>query len=463
MRRLGIVAAVLLISGCVAAPPAHHAAALPSLAVIGVHESHLSSEYWVRRQKRVDESILDRDAIAIQNAKLQRTDPSVYDIEHLPTTLDAAQVKAWIEKLSARPARPLFDASGHEVPATTLDALIDELDLGKIPSTQPTRYGMVVRRADLRTFPTRLRVFSSRGETDIDRFQESALFPGTPLAIAHASKDGEWLFIVSPLYAAWIERKYVAEGPARDVFAYQRKMPYLIVTGSTERTVFTREQPELSQLQLDMGVRLPLLADWPADKPVNGQHPYTAYVVELPMKDNDGTLRFAPALLPKKADVHSDYLPLSRANLLRQSFKFIGERYGWGHSYDARDCSGFVAEVYRSFGVQLPRNTHDQGVSPAFNRVAFTPLDSHENRLAVLSELQVGDLVYVPGHVMMVIGYDDGMPYVIHDTAGIAYRDGETVRSVVMNSVVVTPLTPLLLGAGEPLIDSIYSIQRIRR
>ena len=71
--------------------------------------------------------------------------------------------------------------------------------------------------------------------------------------------------------------------------------------------------------------------------------------------------------------------------------------------------------------MQLPRNTRDQGVSPAFNRIAFTEADTHEARLAVLRELQVGDLVYIPGHVMMVIGHDDGMPYVIHDTTGISY------------------------------------------
>ena len=58
-------------------------------------------------------------------------------------------------------------------------------------------------------------------------------------------------------------------------------------------------------------------------------------------------------------------LPLTRANLIRQAFKFLGERYGWGHDYNARDCSGFVSEVYRSMGVLMPRNTSDQARSPA--------------------------------------------------------------------------------------------------
>jgi hypothetical protein len=236
-----------------------------------------------------------------------------------------------------------------------------------------------------------------------------------------------------------------------------------VVTGATAKTVFTPELPAVSELQLDMGVRVPVLAAWPAGRPVNGQHPYVAHVIELPVRGEDGSLHFAPALLPKTADVANDYLPLSQANVLRQGFKFLGERYGWGHSYNARDCSGFVSEVYRSFDVRLPRNTRDQGVSPALKRIEFTSADSHERRLEVLGTLQVGDLVYIPGHVMMVIGHDRGMPYVIHDTTGITYRNEQKLVRVPLNGVSVTPLTPLLLGEGKPMIDSIYSILQLRR
>ena len=211
-----------------------------------------------------------------------------------------------------------------------------------------------------------------------------------------------------------------------------------------------------------MGVRVPILTHWPSDKTVNGQHPYASHVIELPLRTEQGALQFTPALLPKTADVSLGYLPLTPANLLQQSFKFLGERYGWGHSYNARDCSGFVSEVYRSFGVQLPRNTRDQGVSAALDRIAFTETDSREKRLEALKKLQVGDLIYIPGHVMMVIGHDAGMPYVIHDTTGITYRNDTEITRVHLNGVSVTPLTPLLLDESRSVIDHIYSIQRIR-
>ena len=122
-----------------------------------------------------------------------------------------------------------------------------------------------------------------------------------------------------------------------------------------------------------------------------------------------------------------------------------------------------MSEVYRSVGVQLPRNTRDQGTSEAFERIVFDEATSHAQRLAVIETLQPGDLVYIPGHVMMVLGHADGATYVIHDTTGIGWTDagGKYVRTP-LNQVSVTPLEPLMAGETTPTVDTIYSIQRIR-
>jgi len=436
---------------------------IPPHSVVGVQENQLQPEFWIARSSNSKRIVLDSRAIAEQNARLLHLDPSVHDLEKFPQALAAADVRAWIGKLSEYPDKDLFDNQGRKLEKPDLDALIESTALESVPTSQPTRYGLVVRRADLRTFPTPMRAFNSADDRDIDRFQESALFPGTPVVIAHESRDANWWFVVSPVYAAWVEKKFIAEGAADQVFAYTKKSPYLVVTGATAKTVFTPTQPDVSELQLDMGVRVPLLAGWPASEPVNGQHPYTAHVIELPVRAADGALKFTPALLPRTADTSDDYLPLSRANLLHQGFKFLGERYGWGHSYNARDCSGFVSDVYRSFGVQLPRNTRDQAVSPALNRITFTDADDHEQRVTVLRDLEVGDLIYIPGHVMMVIGHKDGTPYVIHDTTGISYRDATgNVTRVTLNGVSVTPLTPLLFARKDSFVDHITSILRVR-
>jgi hypothetical protein len=435
---------------------------VPASGVIGMEEAYLSPDFWIKRLSHPDRVVFDTAAIAAQNDKLVRIDDSMHDLRALPATLDREQVTGWIEDLSSRPDEPLFDVDGKPVPSTTLDAIVANLALDAIAEQQPTRYGMIVGRAPLRTFPTALRVFSEQGDTDIDRFQESALFPGTPVAIAHQSGDGDWLFVVSPRYAAWIEKRFVAEGAKDAVFDHLDKAPYRIVTGAKVETVFTREQPQLSELQLDMSARVPL-ASVPGNAAVNGQHPYTSHVLELPIRDSDGKLQFAPALLQKNTDTAGDYLPLTKANIIRQAFKFLGERYGWGHDYNGRDCSGFVSDVYRSMGVLMPRNTSDQGVSPAFNRIHFDPSDGRDKRMAAVAALQVGDMVYIPGHVMMVIGRIGDVPYMIHDTNGGSYlgADGQ-LHSMHLNAVSVTPLTPLQFNATQTYIDRITNIVRIR-
>lgn len=168
-------------------------------------------------------------------------------------------------------------------------------------------------------------------------------------------------------------------------------------------------------------------------------------------------------MLQRKLDSAPDYLPLTRANLIRQAFKFLGERYGWGHLYNGRDCSGFVSDVYRSMGVQLPRNSGDQARSPALRHRLFGPGDSHETRMRALAEAQVGDLIYIPGHVMMFLGRVDGEPYVIHDVGGLVFRDGEgRMRWTKTNEVSVTPLLPLLVDEKLSYVDAMTSLVSIR-
>jgi len=181
------------------------------------------------------------------------------------------------------------------------------------------------------------------------------------------------------------------------------------------------------------------------------------------VRDAKGALSFHAALLQRNQDSSADYLPLTRENIVRQAFKFLGERYGWGHAYNGRDCSGFVSDVYRSMGVQMPRNTRDQSISPGLTHTVYTDKDSHEARMKAAMALDVGDMVYIPGHVMMVIGKIDGQPYVIHDVGGMSYRQADgSLRHVQLNEVSVTPLLPMMSSHDKTFVDIMTSIVRIR-
>ena len=465
LRRLApclLAAAVTLFTGTAplaAAPlvPEHTFAG-----VTGLREAFLDPAHWVAQLPDADRVILDRDGVAAQNARMRQLDTNIHDLRAVPAQLPRDWVVAQINKTSVAPTRTLYDVSGVEVSAKALRGVIANTALAKVPAQRAVKYGLVTHRAALRAFPTALRVFSSKGDTDIDRWQESAVFPGDAVAVLHESADGKWLFVVSDRYAAWMEKQHVGIGSAEQVFGYGATGPYRVITGAKAFTNHTPEEPRVSDLQLDMGVRVPVLANWPAATPVNGQQAHGSHVIQLPVRNADGSLALVAALLPRSQDSASDYLPLTPRNLLTQSFKFLGERYGWGHSYNNRDCSGFVSEIYRSMGVLLPRNTSAQAISPALDRVPLTDADA-ATRAQAVAQLQVGDLIYIPGHVMMAIGQADGLTWLIHDTSGGSWFNAAGTRvQAHLNGVSVTPLEPMMASDTASYVDRITNIQRIR-
>ncbi|WP_349656179.1 SH3 domain-containing protein [Xanthomonas sp. 10-10] len=432
------------------------------VAPFAVSQAQLTADYWIQRSGNARLPRLNAAQIAAFNARLLRDDASMHDLSQLPEVMPGDAVRARIEALSAPPTRALYGADGHVIDPVRLSELRRTLALDALPATVAVQFALVVQRAALRTFPTTQRVFTSPDDLDIDRFQESALYPGTPVAVLHTSADGAWRFVLAANYAAWIAGDRIAEGSREQVLRYAQRGPRMLVTGARVQTAYTPELPAVSALSLDMGTSLPLDVDWPSQQPVNGQLPLAAHVVQLPLRDVDGRLQLVPALVPRGADVHAGPLPATDAALLRQAFKFLGERYGWGNDYDARDCSGFVLDIYRSLGIALPRNTGDQARSPALRTIAFDARAPQSQRLQQLAQLRIGDLIYIPGHVMLVIGHERGAPWVIHDVAGVNYRAADgSVQRARLNGVSVTPLLPLLTTDGTPFVDRITRIQRI--
>jgi len=120
-------------------------------------------------------------------------------------------------------------------------------------------------------------------------------------------------------------------------------------------------------------------------------------------------------------------------------------------------------EVYKTFGIQLPRNTGQQGSGSYGENTRFTAESSPEEKLKALERLDVGDLIYVPGHVLMYIGEVEGEPYVIHDVSVFRYIDenGESYKGT-LNGVSVTPLVPLYGSEESTYIDLMYNLKRVR-
>jgi cell wall-associated NlpC family hydrolase len=411
----------------------------------------LTAEHWIARCPEPHRLLADAHAVAALNRRMLAEEPSLNDLSAVPATLAGDDVRARIEGAGRLPEHALVFGDGSPAGDDDRRRWRDSFALDAVPSRVELRFAVVVRRTAVRLIPTRERVHRQPGETDIDRFQETAFFPGTPVAVLHASADDGWRFVLGPTYAGWVEADAVAAGPREDVLGYAARASR-VVTDARVTTAVAPEAPAISSLVLDMGTTLPELREWPGDAAVNGQSPAASIVVQLPLRGPDGALRLAPALVPRSAGTHDGPLPATRAAVLRQAFRFLGERYGWGHDLDGRDCSGFVCDVYRSLGIVLPRNTRDQAVCPALDTTAVTADTPPARRLAAVRDLLPGDLVFTRRHVMMVVGHDDRGPWVIHDT-----HDGR-VAGAAANGVVVQPFESV--DDGDAL-DAVTAVARV--
>jgi hypothetical protein len=195
-------------------------------------------------------------------------------------------VRASITALSSWPTRALYNDKGQPSRRHCAARSKPTSASMRFRAGAP-QYGLVVKRAALRTFPTRERVFSSVGDTDIDRFQESALFPGDKVAVVHRSADGRWLFVHSERYSAWIEADAIASGDKATVLGYGAKGP----TGSSPAPPRRPPTPRKNRASRACSWTWACACRcWPTGRPppVNGQQAHASWVVQLPVREADG-------------------------------------------------------------------------------------------------------------------------------------------------------------------------------
>ena len=162
-------------------------------------------------------------------------------------------------------------------------------------------------------------------------------------------------------------------------------------------------------------------------------------MVKVPTRGTDGFIKDELILIPVSDDVNAGYLPLTSANIVRQAFKLLGDRYGWGGDLQANDCTGITREIYRCFGVLLPRV--GQSASKGVYKVDMSGMKEKE-KLSVISELKPGSLISFPGHMTIYVGTRDGKPYVISACGTfVAPAPGSTEaihpESVILNTLYV--------------------------
>jgi len=449
MNKLAMVGAAWLAFSCQANP------------LTDVSDAMLNPGFWIQASPQPDAVLLTQAQIQAQNAAMIRDVPQLLDLANLPEHYSQAEVRALIDGLSHPPGSERFYADGTALTPADYQRYQAAMALDTLAASVKPAYALVTSRGSIRTFPTLQRSFNQQMDLDLDRFQESGVFPGQWLQVLHYSRDRNWAFVRHYQYEGWLEVRHFALADKQQVLNFVQAKEFVLVTGAKAYTNYTPENPAVSKLALDMGVRLPRLSQ--VAELVNDQNSAFSYAVNLPVRKPDGSLSLQVALIGRGQDVQLGYLPLTRANIIRQAFKFLGERYGWGHDFTGRDCSGFIGEVYKTFGLILPRNTSTLGKLSFAREIQLAALDNRQ-KLEQLNQLDVGDLLVLPGHVVMVLGYQmtaqGKQLFVIHDVNGLNYyrADGSYQQSK-LNGVSLTPFVSMYSNAEQSYLDTVYNIK----
>ena len=362
-------------------------------ASIEITDARATPAYWIDRNSNGDEIILDAQEISKLNAQIRVKDSYAADLYNYPQTISAANLKAQILK-ATDDLKINFEDYKQYFSNRNYDAVTDSTVL----------YAVTLERVNLRLLPVGL-----TGDT-YDKLQGTAIDPAEPLAVLWESADGRFVFVQARNYFGWVE-KIKLGFTSLDIWRTYVKPDNFIVVTANKKFVKVGNKKILFQ----MGAVIPLsktIEDgefWTARIPVNKGDEFKQVIVKIAKDDT----------------VHRDFLPCTTNNFIRQSFKFLGDVYGWGGLDNSVDCSSFTSDIYRSMGIEIPRDADRQEIAmPSVGNIAA---QYHNGRIEMLRKSPSGTLLLKPGHVMTFLGNDDnGTPIIIH-AASSYFIHGEKI------------------------------------
>ena len=346
--------------------------------------------------------------------------PLMTDPLSLSPTMEKGVLMILLEGAEIPGRERLYFADGTSVPPTFFQELKKNMALDQIPQEIRLVPALVVRPTLSRELPTEEALFKSPQEAReraIDLNISTAIPPGTPLVIAHTSRDGLWAFILSTYNPGWVPIQDLVTTTWEEMRAYATHTPFAVITVA-HCPVFSSPWQGIPIFTLPMGTRVPLVGSRKG-----------FYRILLPVASGPRTWKefYIPIRLASRG-----YLPFQENTLVEQAYSFLGEPYSWGGK-NGVDCSLLVREVFATTGILLPRNSAQQAqVGTTIWRPSWG-----EDVKRVLEKAPLGrTLIFLPKHVMILAGKAGGEFQVLHS---LYSWQGEKVERVVF-----TPLEPFL-------------------
>lgn len=356
----------------------------------------------------------------------------------------------------------LYDDSGARLTSEFWEEVAIQVQSARAHSQQQPqiRPGFSVCRANVRRWPTTLAAFCTPDDREFNRFQDTALHTFEPVLILSQTKDSQWYYIRSTTYGGWVLQSEIAACSWEELHDWTTQEDVLVCTANTVFTQAAPHCPQAGRKWLEFAAVLPVCRE--QGRPLGNQSPVGNLSIHVPSRNDAGRLDVHQAFVSTREGIHRGYLPYHRSSVVSSAFALLTERYGWGDSFGSHDCSSFVMDVYRTVGLQLPRDAGEQEAALQPNRIDIKETFTYNERCELLKSFAAGDLLYMPGHVMIYLGEHANRHYVIHDFAGYTLKTAGGDQHIPVNQVMVSTLD-LQTQSGKSYLESLTSAASLFR
>ena len=416
-------------------------------------------EFWIRQARNPNRLLLRPDQIQKMNDEiLKRTDLYLCRVKDLKEDWTREELLDLLKEDwqgFGETSEVRFGRDGRPLNQSFWKELKRNINADEIKEGNRISWGLIVKRTNIRVFPTDEPSLYSTASDEFDRFQHSMISPGSLVGIYHLSRDTRWVYLQCGFIRGWVERNAVAVANEKTTaVGFEEAKERLLITGSFV-SVFSDPLLKQAAFEAQMGTSFPLIRH-PRSDGADGPH----YVIKVPSREKDGQLVLRNGYIHGGADVSLGFLPYTQANVAKQAFKMLHEPYGWGELSGGRDCSRFLMDVFSSFGFIMPRNSKLQAeIGIDLGEVDGKPL--REKRGMLGRTLPLATTLRLPGHIMLYLGKHKGRHYVIHSIWAFQ-KEGRSGRNLEkIGRVVVSDLSLGETGPNGSLLERITDIRFI--
>ena len=154
------------------------------------------ADFWIKKISDPERLILRTDEIRAMNKRnLDNQDLYLFNVKEQKQSLTRDEMLALFKEDwegFARPEGMRYGKNGKPLTHSFWNDIDQKLNREMIKENHPLHFGLVVKRTDIRVFPTHDACKVVPDEEGVDVFQHSTVSPGSLVGVYHSTNDGLW-------------------------------------------------------------------------------------------------------------------------------------------------------------------------------------------------------------------------------------------------------------------------------